>query len=111
MSKITIPEDHPYRAYIEQQGVNNLSPISFFQFHHFRNSQKDYAGQEYRKLIGLIMQHHSSKGHKLLLEFNAQKQQIAQYWRGTLEREKQVPIYSASFCVVSRKIYTTLLIP
>ncbi|KAF9961176.1 hypothetical protein BGZ65_011104 [Modicella reniformis] len=85
-----IPEDHPYRAYLEQQGVDDLSPISFFQFHHFRNNQRDYAGREYMKLITLIMQHQATKGHKLLWGFNAQKQKIAQYWKDTLEQEKQV---------------------
>ncbi|KAF9915980.1 hypothetical protein FBU30_001585 [Linnemannia zychae] len=90
MNKIIIPEDHPYHAYIKHQGVDNLSPISFFQFYHFRSTQKDYAGQEYRKLIALIMQHHTSKGHKLLVGFNTQKQKIAQYWSGTLEQEKQL---------------------
>ncbi|KAI7823611.1 hypothetical protein BC939DRAFT_503177 [Gamsiella multidivaricata] len=56
MSNIIISEDHPYRAYIEQQGLDNLLPISFFQFHRFTHSQKDYAGQEYNKLIALVMQ-------------------------------------------------------
>ncbi|KAF9177515.1 hypothetical protein BGZ50_008685 [Haplosporangium sp. Z 11] len=95
MSKISIPADYPYREYLQKQGVDKLSPISFFQFHQFTYKQKDFAGQEYRKLIALVMQQDTIKGGVLLSMFKSQKQSIAQYWRDTQEREKQVSHASA----------------
>ncbi|KAG0303201.1 hypothetical protein BGZ98_006903 [Dissophora globulifera] len=95
MSNINIPANHPYHTYVEQQGIENLSPISFIQFHRFKHSQKNFASQEYRRLISIIMQQHPKKGRRLMEELNAHKQVIAQHWEDTLEQEKQLTHASA----------------
>ncbi|KAG0247914.1 hypothetical protein BG011_000733 [Mortierella polycephala] len=95
MGEISIPADYPYQEYLEKQGVDKLSPISFFRFHQFTYKQKDFAGQEYRKLIALVMQQDTIKGRVLQSVFKSQKQNVAQYWRDTQEREKQVAHASA----------------
>src|SRR5690554_488137 len=94
MGEISIPVDYLYQEYLEKQGADKLSPISFFQFHQFTYKQKDLAGQEYRKLIALVMQQDTIKGRVLQSVFKSQKQNAAQYWKDTQEREKQVLAFS-----------------
>ncbi|KAF9352187.1 hypothetical protein BGX34_000133 [Mortierella sp. NVP85] len=89
MGKAILPDDHRYRPYVDQLGVGNLSAISFFEYHQFGRSQKDYAGKEYRALIAKISQYHGKEGHKLLWAFNADKQKIGLYWDAIMEKEKQ----------------------
>ncbi|KAG9064397.1 hypothetical protein KI688_003585 [Linnemannia hyalina] len=92
---MSIPADYPYKEYLKNQGVDKLSPISFFRFHRFMYKQKDFAGQEYHKLIALVMQQDTIKGGVLLSVFKSQKYNVAQYWRDTREQEKQVSHASA----------------
>ncbi|KAF9998219.1 hypothetical protein BGZ79_008104 [Entomortierella chlamydospora] len=81
---------YDYRKYIEDRGIDNLSPIEFFRFFEFTYNQRDFAGQEYRKLIALVTQSSPSKGATLLYKFKAQKSQISLYWNEKQEKEKQV---------------------
>ncbi|KAF9387740.1 hypothetical protein BGX21_000478 [Mortierella sp. AD011] len=81
---------YDYQKYIEDCGIDNLSPIDFFRFFEFAYNQRDFAGQEYRKLIALVTQSSPSKGATLLYRFKAQKSQISLYWNEKQEKEKQV---------------------